>query len=193
MTAQLIFELEHAVASLNTNTSMLGKLGIDLNSIYAMGEVLGLLHITPSTDGLYECTEDGKPALIVAALDVPWTGNYKPTVFDLAAFYPEEPDRWWLRRGEAVVLGQDYIDAARDPNRLTPAEPVPIFRNPLRWLQAGCQGAVLLKPQMAAVALRDVPAVVAEDEVHGRDLARLLRQPPPGTPRVLVRKQKEAA
>jgi hypothetical protein len=63
----------------------------------------------------------------------------EPWLSDVIAFRPEDPYRWWLRRGNGGVLGEDnYLDA------LETGRPIMLHPHPLAWLQADCRGAVLL-------------------------------------------------
>jgi hypothetical protein len=49
--------------------------------------------------------------------------------------------------------------------------PCPLWRTPLRWLQAGCAGAVVLDPIPAGVILARAPGrLAAEDQSHANQL-----------------------
>ena len=106
-------------------------------------------------------------------------------IVDLVAFHPAKPDRWALRVGAAEWLG------AIEPQYLDP-EPVPIWRCPLSWLQAGCAGLVMLSRSLTDHhrALSGCRSVVAEDSAHAAELRRVLGRPFP-VPAVLVSRGRE--
>ena len=52
----------------------------------------------------------------------------------------DQPETWWRRVGEpGLVLGEDRYLAAVDG-----AMALKVYDSPLRWLQGGCDGTVLL-------------------------------------------------
>ena len=73
------------------------------------------------------------------------------------------------------VLGEDEILAPR----LTPEAALSIHRTPLEWLRSGREGVVVLSAERAAIALRDVGPLVAEDAEHGRELRKIFRRREP--------------
>src|SRR5262249_36760452 len=86
-------------------------------------------------------------------------------VVDLIAWRPEKPERWALRRGSVTWLG------AIGPQLLDP-DPVPIWRTPLAWLQAGGMGLCLLSQVLhdRQRILLGIRHILAEDVEHGREL-----------------------
>jgi hypothetical protein len=54
---------------------------------------------------------------------------------DLCAFYLDKPERWWLRLGVGVLLG-DIHRTSLSPRR--------IYQTPLQWLQGGATGFCIL-------------------------------------------------
>lgn len=59
----------------------------------------------------------------------------KPALIDLVGFGPAQPSRWQTLRGDGVMLGEaGYREAIFDGLEL------PVFRDPLRWLQSGGAG-----------------------------------------------------
>ena len=81
---------------------------------------------------------------------------------------PCDDDVWqmWIARGlEAINPASYYLNT-----------PLLMHRTPLDWLKAGCRGAVVVVPHVAARMLLDLPGkVAAQDEVHGQELERLRR------------------
>jgi hypothetical protein len=58
-------------------------------------------------------------------------------VYDLVAFAPDDPGRWWLRRGEVDLVGAYNMT----PWKLGPTT---VCTTPLSWLQAGADGVCIL-------------------------------------------------
>ena len=90
---------------------------------------------------------------------------------DLLAFRPEYPDRWALRWGGAEWLGSI-------PPQYCNPYPVRIWRSPVRWLQSGCDGLVMLSGDPLAIRRTlcgcNELLVTEDDEA---DLRRLIEQP----------------
>ncbi len=79
------------------------------------------------------------------------------------------PDRFWRRRGKALVLGNAYLEIAGQEG-----EPVPVFSNPLSWLRSGGAGIVVLDWDYARDLLLD-HELIAEDVELGNRLEAALR------------------
>ncbi|MDO8397973.1 MAG: hypothetical protein Q7T45_09135 [Bradyrhizobium sp.] len=63
---------------------------------------------------------------------------------------------------------------------------LPVFRSPLGWLRAGCEGIVIVRKTFAHIVLKKVPLLLAEDESHRIELVGMF--PVGGArPRILVR------
>jgi hypothetical protein len=58
---------------------------------------------------------------------------------DLVAFYPSEPEKFWLRLGAARFLNHNAVDRA-----VACGEPLFIHETPFDWLRAGWQACVIL-------------------------------------------------
>ena len=101
-------------------------------------------------------------------------------IVDLVAFHPDHPARWALRTGAAEWLG------SIEPQYLDP-EPVPMWRTPLAWLQAGCRGLVLLSKERESHyrILSSLGEIVAEDHQHATELRQHLGRPWP-MPKVMT-------
>jgi hypothetical protein len=82
--------------------------------------------------------------------------------------------------GLGFALGEyqigDYVD--NDSAALA------VFRSPLGWLRAGCEGIVIVRKTFAHIVLKRVPLLLAEDESHRSELAEMF---PFGGLRILVR------
>jgi hypothetical protein len=103
---------------------------------------------------------------------------------DIAAWQPES-NRIGLWLNRAFALGEEQILAPRLGD-----EPLPIWRTPMKWLRAGRQGLVVLRPGAAGFHLDCVPVLLAEDFAHGEELERILTPKKPKT-KILLRKQQE--
>ncbi len=135
----------------------------------------GLADIRPLRDGRFEFTEGGRPALIVPAYDlIPGSIDANPErhveeLRDLVAVDLDHPDRHWRRRGEAVVLGNAYLEIAGQE-----CEPVPVFSTPLTWLRSGGAGIAILDWDYARDLLLD-HELIAEDVDLGTRLEAALK------------------
>ncbi len=105
----------------------------------------GLASIRPIRGGRFDFAEDGLTALIVPCYDgLPCLLDANPErhveeLRDLVAVDVDHPDRYWRRRGDALVLGSAYLDIAGYEG-----VPVPLFQNPITWLLAGGAGIAIL-------------------------------------------------
>ena len=120
--------------------SYLARFGIGLEALDNVGMV-GVLPI--QVIGTYfDLAEDGRAAFVIPVANAlppfsDWPDSPSP-VFDALAFFPDKPDHWFLRIGHALVLGGVNLRVARSPYAI---DPLRVFRTPLSWLQAGCDGA----------------------------------------------------
>ena len=103
---------------------------------------------------------------------------------DLVAADAKKPTRFSRLERRAWCLGETF-------DAWEPAEPLPVWRTPLRWLREGCAGIVILDWAEAYWRLPD-RTLIAEDEIHGRQI-RASMQPPDWTGRVMVPRPSEAA
>ena len=90
-------------------------------------------------------------------------------IVDLVGVDVDEPDRFWRRRGEGLVLGSAYLDIAAQEG-----EPIPVFRNPVTWLRSGGGGIVVLDWAWAPDLLLGLD-LVAEDLALGERLESAMR------------------
>lgn len=108
---------------------------------------------------------DADPAIILPVSDLP---NDLPLdgLYDLVAFLPARPDRFYLRRGDAIWLNPFSVEKA-----LSMGLPALLRRTPLSWLEHGADGAVPLDWARAAPALLDFASIEGEDEAHVREIS----------------------
>ncbi len=134
----------------------------------------GLAPIKPTDDGLFQFAEDGLIAVIIPAYDtVPGlvgarAERHVEELRDLVAIDVADPDRFWRRRGEVLVLGNAFLEIAAETRA-----PVPVFSNPMSWLRAGGAGIVVLDWTYARDLLLD-HELVAEDLELGDHLEAAL-------------------
>jgi hypothetical protein len=99
-------------------------------------------------------------------------GEDAETVIDVVAWPLEEPDRFRRAIGWAAGLG---ISQVTNPASYFGGRPLLVHRTPLRWLQAGCCGVVVLDRHSAPRWLGEALGRIAGEDVgHGRQLARML-------------------
>jgi len=94
--------------------------------------VVGVSPIETYCSGFYEPRDKGPPAVLVPCGI--W-GGLNWHLDDLCAFYLDKPERWWLRLGVGVLLGDIYR---------TSLSPRRIYQTPLQWLQGGATGFCVL-------------------------------------------------
>ena len=152
------------------------RLGDDLPPDVWWGTGLpGLAPIKPIRNGLFEFNDNGRPAIIYPAYDtIPSLVVANPErqfeeLRDLVAVDVDRPDRFWRRRGDALVLGNAYLEIAGDQG-----EPVPVFRNPITWLRSGGAGIVILDWNWIPDLLLG-HELIAEDVDLGNRLAAALK------------------
>jgi hypothetical protein len=90
----------------------------------------------------------------------------------------------WL--GRAWAIGEDTIYDVR----LSDHGALPVWRDPLRLLQANGEGIVLVRSRMAVHYLADAEPLLAEDTWHGEELQQILTR---RCPRIIVPAPKELA
>ncbi len=134
----------------------------------------GLANIKPARDGRFEFAEDDLTAVVIPAYDtIP--GNLDANALshvehlvDLVVVDLDHPDRFWRRRGEALVLGNAYLEIAGETRA-----PVPVFKTPMSWLRAAGAGIVVLDWGWARDLLLD-HELIAEDLELGDRLDAVL-------------------
>ena len=183
MTVDLWSEFLSAVPRLRRcHLDRLAALGIGAHEILAAGNA-GMARIRRHAGGLYEPDDTGDPALIVPIFlgEIPAPGNpvAEPILDDLIAWHPDRPNRWALRAGTAVTLGNAWG-----------SWPLPIHRTPLDWLRAGGAGVVILDWVGAFLRFGDSP-LLAQDLEHGQEIRERLTRPVPCPPILVPNAAKE--
>jgi hypothetical protein len=154
----------------------LGHLRSDLPEDFMLGVGMpGIASVQPTDDGLFTFAEGGVPAVILPAYDgIPGLLDANPErhvehLLDLVAFDVENPDRFWRRRADALLLGNAFLEIAGETRA-----PVPVFKTPMSWLRAGGAGVCILDWDWARDLLLDLE-LIAEDLELGSSLEDALK------------------
>ena len=90
----------------------------------------------------------------------------------------DKPQRHARLARKAWALG---VDIALSPNRIGDDSdrypPTYVYRDPISWLRAGCDGLVILDGEKARDELWYVDELRAEDEALGLELESLMKPP----------------
>ncbi len=111
------------------------RMGIPNRVLFGARHYLGAARIATTRDGLFEPHDDGELALIVPE-GVPEVPAWDE-IHDLVAFMPDDPARWWRRRGDVDLLGASNMTSWR-------LAPLIIHETPLSWLQGGATGICIV-------------------------------------------------
>jgi hypothetical protein len=153
--------------------------GINLEALNAYAGVLSIMSCRFLGNGYFDFgNTDAKAAVVIEI----YAEDDESTI-DLCAWQIEQPDIF------ATMFGADALGLARVVNPATWAfgGVLNIYRTPLRWLQAGCQGCVVLDHRNVPIWLRcALGAVHAEDIDHARQLDAWLNPPRFDRRRILV-------
>lgn len=114
-------------AARNYIPERLNKFGIMPEHSVAVGG-LGVASISPTSDGLFEIAGAVRAVLLPVywgAIPTEKTPVPDRELEDILAFDPREPEKYWLRRGDAPLLGAGALDG------LYLGAELKIYRNPL--------------------------------------------------------------
>ncbi len=115
-------------------------------------------------DGEIGFDELGEPAFAFVV-----TGENAETETDVVAFAVRNPEIFGTLLGQAALCG---VAAITNPASFC-GGPCPLWRTPLRWLQADCQGAVVLDPGRVYPVLAAAPGkFVCESWDHADGLVK---------------------
>jgi hypothetical protein len=112
----------------------------------------------------YAPVAGGKPAIITPL----FAGG---TLLDLVATGLETRSSR-TRTGIATVLGQEWIDQAKETETT-----VRLFADPIEWLRNDRRGAVVVDWRSAGYALSDLPGIACQNELLAKQVERAMRQP----------------
>ncbi len=163
---QIVLVREHwrAVQRLWLVDTDAARIKSDLPEDFLLGcGMPGIASIKPTNAGRFTFAEDGLTTVIIPACDtIPGMLDANPErhldhLVDLVAVDVNQPDRFWRRHGEALVLGNAYLEIASQER-----EPITVFKTPMSWLKAGGAGICILNWDWARDLLLD-HELIAED------------------------------
>ena len=128
-----------------------------LGGLNAHQHTVGVARIEPGADGLFNYSEDGLPACLVAVVDY-WREPADAGIFDIVAFASDNLSRWWGRTGAAFALGDHLLEGL---------EPVRVVGTPADWLARGGDALCILDwsaDSQAWPALRGGPLLHFTDD-----------------------------
>lgn len=142
--------------------------GLDLGALAARDVVIGICRVRWFPGERFDFAEEYSSEAVVMEV----VEEDAETVVDLVAWPMWRPDKFGTALGRADAIGLDQV---RNPSTFVHDQALMVRRTPLRWLQAGCIGCVILNPSTAHRWLAAaIGAIAAEDADHGRELGRLL-------------------
>ena len=95
-------------------------------------------------------------------------GSDAETVVDIVGWEARAPEFFATIYARAGLLGLDQL---LNPATYHAGKPCPIWRTPMRWLQEGCHGVVVLNRELGRLLLsRASGCLAAEDVDHARDI-----------------------
>jgi hypothetical protein len=145
--------------------------GFDLELINAHAGTIALLPCTLDGDGFFDFDSEGEVCCVFEVLD-----EDAATPIDLCAFQVAHPNCFGTAIGSAALLGLTNVT---NPASWSFGKVMPVYRRPIDWLRADCEGVVILNHRTAPAFLsRKLGNLLAEDETHARDLKSLLCTPP---------------
>jgi hypothetical protein len=111
------------------------ELGIPTAVTFGLRSLYGVGRIIQHTCGLFDFHEDGAEAIVIAEGTPDLPGWH--WLDDLVALIPDQPERWWLRRGQVDLLGSYNLSSHKlDDTRL--------YANPLDWMRNGATGICIV-------------------------------------------------
>ena len=157
---------------------------IPMGAVYAFAGMIAVARVRFFAGRHFDFDDDGMPGVVIEAL-----GDDAESIEDLVAWPLDRPDKFATALGRARGLG---VDQARNPASIFGGKPLRVWRTPLAWLKAGCQGVVILNQSAAVLWLGDALGTIAgEDIEHAREIGRLLH--PYVNPRRVLYPLREAA
>ena len=140
---------------------------LPLDEVQAHAGLFSVCYCRFESGRRFDFDDAGSAAAVVEVL-----AEDAATVIDLVAWPLADPLQFATALGEADLAG---IQNVRNPASYASGRALRVWRTPLRWLQAGCNGVAILSDRFAGHWLSQaLGPVVAEDMEHGRDLRQVL-------------------
>jgi hypothetical protein len=149
--------------------------GLDIPTVCRFVSVIAVTHCVFYDQGRFDFADsaerEAEPAAVIEAL-----GDDAETVVDLVAWPLDAPNRFCSLFGDVSLLG---VDRVGNPAIYFGGQHLQLYKTPLRWLQAGCNGAVVIDPLGARFVLRRVQRPIAGEDIgHARAIQKLSQLPP---------------
>ncbi len=126
----------------------------DARSLQVLASLrLTAVRIVTEDDGTYSVDPRGRLAALIPVRDR-WG-----EIVDAVAFFPEEPEQWWLRYGdETPILGAEALAYAAWEH-----QPLMLWETPLQWLLQHRSGSVVLDWGVdLRTIFEDIPTVACQ-------------------------------
>ena len=144
--------------------------GIDLISLARLEIAFGLTDVAFFGTRFDFVSDDERDAERAAVIEV--VAADAETIIDYAAWSTTDPMKFATLFGFADALGEEHVV---NPATYFGGKALRVRRTPLQWLQAQCQGVVVLNPASSQRWLADAPGLIAvEDIQHAREIGRWL-------------------
>ncbi len=162
----------------------LRRQGVSTETMLVYPGPVGVAEIDTHTLELFSFADFGQRAFVHPV----YACGIDSEIIDAVAWMPSSPARWWTLRNTGWPIGDDQLHYAEFWR-----EPVTLHSNPLAWLAADGDGAVVTDWIMSSPALRSVPTIITYDHEFGREVERRLTMPARTCPPIRVRIGKVAA
>ncbi|WP_131113673.1 hypothetical protein [Lichenihabitans psoromatis] len=166
MSLQLLLARADFVQNARSSVGYCRASGIDWNATLPATGGIFIASIVAEPRRRFRFQADGTKAAVIEAIAAD-----AESVTDIVAWPVDDPNCVLTMFGTSV-LGEA---AAANPSTFFDNRPLRLFRSPLGWLQAGCDGAVILDLPRAARWLRDIDGrLAAEDTAHALQIEMAL-------------------
>lgn len=144
--------------------------GIDPLKVAGFAGATAILPVIDCGHGRFDWDGQGErfPAFVCEAYD--WDGE---TTIDIVAWPLDRPRHVMSMFGTAPIMG---LWEALNPSTFYMGKALTMHRSPLDWIKAGCTGAAIVKPKLAAYLFLDIfGPIAAQDRQHARELVAIAR------------------
>ena len=162
----------------------LARQGVSTETMLSWPGPIGVATIEVHDLGIFDFSPVGQRAFVIPA----YSGGIGSEVTDVLAWLPAAPARWSSHCYTGWPLGAHHLDHAEIRN-----EPIVLHPNPMAWLAAGGEGAVIIDWSMSGAALRSLTCIITDDIEFGREVQRRLTKPVQTCPEIRVRTERVAA
>ncbi|HEY8577178.1 MAG TPA: hypothetical protein VIL88_12650 [Devosia sp.] len=143
--------------------------GLELGRISGFAGAMGIVPVVDCGSGRFDFDA---PSEMIQAFICEAYAEDGETVIDLVAWPVDRPKHVMTMFGRAPILG---LWEAFNPASYYGGKPLQMHRTPLEWLKAGCRGAAVVRPVLAARLLFELEgAVAAADQRHAQELHQII-------------------